>query len=192
MPMHLPGAEAFATSETARARHTKLPIGGLRRAAPAWHYSPMKITTEPSKETLEVYGKICDEMKAKGAETGNVFGMPAIKRAGKAFAGLFGDSMVFKLSSDSHDRASALAGAALFDPSGMKRPMKAWVVVPGRHRKTWGDFAQRSFGELAEAPEAKAAPKPKPKAKATKATKAKTKTKTKTAKATTVKAKSGK
>ena len=102
-----------------------------------------------------MYEKICEELRGKGAETGNVFGMPALKRGGKAFAGLFGDAMVFKLSGESHDKASALGGAELFDPSGMKRPMKAWVVVPGRHRKSWSDFAQRSFAEIGAEPKAK-------------------------------------
>jgi hypothetical protein len=36
----------------------------------------------------------------------------------KAFAGLYGDAMVFKLAGDAHAAARGLAGVELFDPSG--------------------------------------------------------------------------
>ena len=59
-----------------------------------------------------------------------MFGMPGIKRrGGKAFCGLYGDDMIFKLEGQDHARALGLAGAHLFEPMA-GRPMKAWVQVP--------------------------------------------------------------
>jgi hypothetical protein len=77
-----------------------------------------------------------------------MFGMPTLKANGKAFAGLYEESMVFKLDGDAHRRALALAGAHIFDPSGMGRPMKAWVVVPGEHEEAWAGFAREALASL--------------------------------------------
>lgn len=109
----------------------------------------MKKTSPTSPQTQEKYEEICEALsQAKGVEVSNMFGMPALKRDKKAFAGLFGDAMVFKLSGDAHATALGLAGAELFDPSGMKRPMKAWVVVPARHKSRWMALAKQSFEDL--------------------------------------------
>ena len=80
--------------------------------------------------------------EAKGASPGKMMGMPTLFLGGKAFAGLFGDSMVFKLGGEAHAMALALPGAALFDPSGMDRPMKAWVRIPLDHALAWPRFAR--------------------------------------------------
>ena len=81
--------------------------------------------------------------------------------AGKAFAGLFGDAIVFKLAAQEHATAMSLAGASLFDPSGMGRPMKEWVVVPAAHTKTWSRFGAAALeaGERAAAPAKAKAPR---------------------------------
>ena len=68
--------------------------------------------------------------KSTAAVAGKMFGMPNLFIGGKAFAGLYGDAMVFKLDGSAHARAPALPGAQLFDPSGRGRPMKAWVQAP--------------------------------------------------------------
>ncbi len=75
--------------------------------------------------------------------------MPALKFNGKAFGGLFGDSVVFKLEGDAHAKAVKLKGAVLFDPSGMGRPMKAWVVLPSAHSKGWNELATEALSSLA-------------------------------------------
>lgn len=62
-----------------------------------------------------------------------MFGMPVVKVNGNAFMGYFKESMTFKLTGKSHASALKLAGARLFDPSGMGRPMKEWVQVPAAH-----------------------------------------------------------
>jgi hypothetical protein len=49
--------------------------------------------------------------------------------------------MVFKLEGEAHATALALPGAMLFDPSGMGRPMKAWVRVPLEQASQWPRLA---------------------------------------------------
>jgi hypothetical protein len=95
-----------------------------------------------SAEAQRQYELVVAQMAAvAGATPGKLMGMPTLYVAGKAFAGLFGDAMVFKLEGGAHAAALALTGAALFDPSGMGRPMKAWVQVPLEHASTWTGFA---------------------------------------------------
>jgi hypothetical protein len=84
------------------------------------------------------YDRIAAQVSdAAGAKPGQMMGMPTLFLGGKAFAGLFGDSMVFKLEGEAHAAALALPGAMLFDPSGMGRPMKAWVRVPLDQVSAW-------------------------------------------------------
>jgi hypothetical protein len=108
----------------------------------------MKKLPPPSPQTERAYAAIADALGAKLVEQSNMFGMPALKLSGKAFAGLFGDAMVFKLAGDAHAEAVGLAGAELFDPSGMGRPMKAWVVVPKAHAKKWPALAEKALTAL--------------------------------------------
>ncbi|MBE3074228.1 MAG: hypothetical protein IMZ75_04670 [Actinobacteria bacterium] len=78
----------------------------------------------------------------------SMFGMPSVKRrGGKAFAGLYGDDMVFKLEGDAHAKALALDGAHLFEPMG-GRPMKAWVQVPPTHETQWAELARQAETSL--------------------------------------------
>ena len=49
--------------------------------------------------------------------------------------------MVFKLTGKDHQKALALKGSKLWDPSGKKRPMKEWVQIPSVHSKSWGKLA---------------------------------------------------
>ncbi len=77
-----------------------------------------------------------------GTDMSQMFGKPALKVKGKAFACFFENEMVFKLSGDEHAFALALSGAKLFDPSGKGRAMKQWVQVPYKHNKEWKNLAQ--------------------------------------------------
>jgi hypothetical protein len=78
----------------------------------------------------------------------SMFGMPSVKRRdGKAFAGLYGDDMVFKLAGDAHEEALALDGAHLFEPMA-GRPMKAWVQVPPTHETQWAELARKAEASL--------------------------------------------
>jgi hypothetical protein len=86
-----------------------------------------------------------DELDIVGA---SMFGMPSMKRrGGKAFAGLYGEDMVFKLQGDAHATALALEGAHLFEPM-TGRPMKAWVQVPLTHETQWADLARKAEAGL--------------------------------------------
>jgi hypothetical protein len=95
-----------------------------------------------STEAQDRYDRIASDLvESLGATPGTMMGMPTLYLRGKAFAGLFGDAMVFKLDGEPHAAALALPGASLFDPSGMGRPMKAWVRVPLVQAEEWPRFA---------------------------------------------------
>jgi hypothetical protein len=92
------------------------------------------------------YNAVASEITAtSSAITGKMFGMPCLKNNGKAFAGYYHGAMVFKLGAPVHARALALPGTILFDPSGLGRPMKEWVVVPEEHSSRWLEFAQEAL-----------------------------------------------
>lgn len=103
----------------------------------------------PSAATKKAYDAI---VKALGADDSAMFGMPTMKAEGKAFTGIFGDALVFKLNGAAHTAALALAGAALFDPSGTGRAMKEWVVVPKAHAKKWAELAASALSYVNAAP----------------------------------------
>ena len=93
------------------------------------------------------YDAVVSEMIATSpTASGKMFGMPCLKNSnGKAFAGYFEGTMVFKLGGPSHAQALALSGAKLFDPTERGRPMKEWVVVPFEHSSSWLEFARDAF-----------------------------------------------
>ena len=97
------------------------------------------------------YDELADDLAAQhdDVELGQMMGMPAIKRSGKMVGGYSNDksAMVFKLSAEAvRERALALDGAHLFDPSGGKRaPMKEWVVVPATHADKWTNLADQAL-----------------------------------------------
>ena len=86
-----------------------------------------------------------------GVVRAKMFGMPGVKFKGKAFTGLFGEDMVFKLGAGSagHAKALALKGSVIWDPSGMGRAFKDWVRVPSAHAKRWSTFADLAFEAVA-------------------------------------------
>lgn len=104
---------------------------------------------QPSEAGRARFEELVDELKDELDIVGaSMFGMPSVKRrGGKAFAGLYGEDMVFKLEGDAHATALALEGAHLFDPMG-GRPMKAWVQVPPTHETQWADLARRAEASL--------------------------------------------
>jgi len=75
-----------------------------------------------------------------GVSRAKMFGMPSVMVNGKAFAGLSGESMIFKLSGEAHQAALAVDGAKLFEPMA-GRPMKEWVSVPAEHAERWLELA---------------------------------------------------
>jgi hypothetical protein len=97
----------------------------------------------------EAYEDIAEELAERGVESSKMFGMPTLKAEGHAFAGLYRASMVFKLPPDPHKEAMTLRGSRPFDPSGMGRPMKEWVVVTESHESRWPAFAERARAYVA-------------------------------------------
>jgi hypothetical protein len=96
-----------------------------------------------SKKSTPTFDSVAEELTATSdAVRGQMFGMPCLKRSGKAFAGDYHGDMVFKLRGEPHSQALALAGAHLFDPSGRDRPMKEWVVIPAEHAASWPEFSR--------------------------------------------------
>jgi hypothetical protein len=75
-----------------------------------------------------------------GVSRAKMFGMPSVMVNGKAFAGLSGESMIFKLTGEDHQAALALEGAKLFEPMA-GRPMKEWVSVPIDQSVSWLELA---------------------------------------------------
>lgn len=116
--------------------------------------------TEPtSPATQNAWDALSVKLRDAGVEPGKMFGMVCLKNvAGKAFAGIFGDALVFKLPEGPREKALALAGAKLFDPSGTGRPMKEWIVLPKAHSKLWPKFGEAAVASDGKAP-AKATPK---------------------------------
>lgn len=81
----------------------------------------------------------------KETEQSQLFGKPCFKINGQAFVCLFQNEMVFKLTGDIHSRALSLVCSQLFDPSGKKRPMKAWVQVSFEHKSRWPELAMEAL-----------------------------------------------
>src|SRR5689334_6443362 len=85
-------------------------------------------------------------------KSGKMFGMPCLKHdaSGKAFAGFYEGTMVFKLTGVPHREALQLSGTHLFDPMG-GRPMKEWVQVPAEHASRWVELAREALRYVDEA-----------------------------------------
>ena len=103
---------------------------------------------EASPASVQLYEEVASTLAPLGVKAAAMFGMPTLKVEGKAVAGLYGDAMNFKLSGPAHAEALALQGAHLFDPSGLGRPMKAWVVVPVAHAASWERLARLALAEM--------------------------------------------
>lgn len=109
----------------------------------------MPMTMPPtSTKARAAFDRVAEGLADDGVGKGAMFGMPCLKARGKAFAGLWGDSAVFKLTGEDHAAALALKGVGLFDPSGMDRPMKEWVVVPMAHTKRWDGLARAALDHV--------------------------------------------
>jgi hypothetical protein len=106
-------------------------------------------TSRPTEAGLARFAAVLEELGSeRDVVKASMFGMPSIKRrGGKAFCGLYGDDMVFKLAGADHERALALDGAQLFEPMA-GRPMKAWVQVPPDHSAHDADLARAAEASL--------------------------------------------
>jgi hypothetical protein len=96
----------------------------------------------------EAFDGIADRLATNdGVQRAKMFGMPGLKLGTTAFAGLFGDDMVFKLGAGTKEHADAmkLDGAKTWDPSGQGRPFKDWVQVPSTSLGRWSALADQAF-----------------------------------------------
>ena len=79
-----------------------------------------------------------------GVSRSKMFGMSSVKVNGKAFAGLSGGTMTFKLGSEARQQALAIEGAKLFEPMA-GRAMKEWVAVPPEQSEHWLELAEAAL-----------------------------------------------
>jgi hypothetical protein len=107
--------------------------------------------SKPTEAGMARFTTLLDELSGeRDVVKASMFGMPGIKRrGGKAFCGLYGDDMIFKLEGQDHARALELAGAHLFEPM-PGRPMKAWVQVPPQHESQYGELARAAEVSLGD------------------------------------------
>ena len=100
-----------------------------------------------------IFDKIADHLaQLPNIKRGKMFGAPTIYVNGNAFASYFHGSMVFKLTGTDHAQALTLQDAALFDPSGMGRPMKEWVQLLAVHRDQWEQWAESALSYVSTLP----------------------------------------
>src|SRR5438874_6684296 len=97
-----------------------------------------------AKTSEEQYRNVAEALADDGAVMSQMFGMPSLKIKGKAFAGLYEDAMVFKLTGEPHKQALTERGAKLFEPMA-RRPMKEWVQVPATSSKKWKGYAEQAM-----------------------------------------------
>jgi hypothetical protein len=94
------------------------------------------------------YDELVADVTARHADvsSGQMFGMPCLKRGGKVVAGLWKDGGLTVKFTDAAAREEALAlpGAELFDP-GMGRRMREWVLVPAHQSDRWDDLVERAL-----------------------------------------------
>jgi hypothetical protein len=107
------------------------------------------VNPTPGDEARAAFDQLTDDFAGAGVSTGSMFGMPCLKAGNKAFAGMYGDSAVFKLPAEALQRALALPGAGLFDPSG-GRPMREWAQVPLASSAEWPELAEAAHAYVAK------------------------------------------
>jgi hypothetical protein len=107
--------------------------------------------SKPTEAGIARFTALLDELSSeRDVVKASMFGMPGIKRrGGKAFCGLYGDDMIFKLEGEDHTQALSLAGAHLFEPMA-GRPMKAWVQVPPEHESQYRELAHAAEASLGD------------------------------------------
>ncbi len=77
----------------------------------------------------------------------NMFGMPALKVGGKAFAGLWEKQLVVKVGAPRAQELFKTKAGGAFDPSGRGRPMKEWIAITApasQAKKKWLTLAQEA------------------------------------------------
>ena len=105
---------------------------------------------ESATEATTIFRSVAAELASAGAETGMMFGHPALKLDGTVFACEFYGTMAFKLGRETsvHGEALLLPGAVLFDPSRRDQPFRDWVEVPASSSEEWPMLAQAALDHV--------------------------------------------
>ena len=104
----------------------------------------------PSQAAVDAFDALAADVHNAGVTVGKMFGAISLMVGSKAIGCLHGDGVAFKLGRDTPGHADALAlpGAILFDPSGMNRPFKDWVLVPLGSAQRWPELAESALAAL--------------------------------------------
>lgn len=102
----------------------------------------------------ELFRAIAEKFLAKNKNVvlKKMFGKYGVAVNGNVFLCLFNGDFVFKMNGDAHANALKISGAALWDPSGMKRPMKEWVQVPEKNKKEFEKLAEEALKYVSTLP----------------------------------------
>ncbi len=99
---------------------------------------------------LAEYEKLVSKFASQAdVSVSQMFGKVCLKVNGKAFVAQHKEAVVFKLAGAEHEKALALKGSVLWDPSGKGRPMKAWVAVPAEHCAHYAGLCKAAMLEVA-------------------------------------------
>lgn len=100
-------------------------------------------------EPRERFDEIVDDLAARDpdVEQSQMMGRPSIKAGGKLIACYESrGTMAFKLPDETEqEKALALDGARIYDPSERGRLMRGWVEVPAAHEAKWPELAETAL-----------------------------------------------
>jgi hypothetical protein len=98
--------------------------------------------SKPTEAGMARFAALLDELSSeRDVVKASMFGMPGIKRrGGKAFCGLYGNDMIFKLQGEDHTRALELKGAHFFEP--MAGRYESVGTVPPEHEAQYADLGR--------------------------------------------------
>ena len=96
----------------------------------------------------KLYGEVVQALLSDPRVTeANMFGMPTLKVGGKAFAGLWKKQLVVKIGVPRVQELLKAKAGKQFDPSGMGRPMKEWIMLKepeSNAKKRWLELAEEA------------------------------------------------
>ncbi len=96
----------------------------------------------------KLYGEVVQALLSDPRVTeASMFGMPTLKVGGKVFAGLWKKQLVVKIGVPRVQAMLKAKSGKQFDPSGMGRPMKEWIVIKepeSSAKKKWIALAEEA------------------------------------------------
>lgn len=127
-----------------------MPSTPTAASSPPSPASPSEAPDAESRSTDDLFDEATSPLlQHPGVATRKMFGATGLNIDGKAFAMIYKDRLVVKLSREDVG-ALVEAGTGLpFDP-GMGRKMKEWVAVPPEHVAQWPDLAQRALAFVSD------------------------------------------